>query len=119
MRIAIRHEEVREGLVFKTTFHDVCVTVDFTHEERQIITQRKLGDHVLLERAPAGADMEDDADWYVLKVGHLVERKPDRHRTANPSEAKLYEDRLVAALHSMKAWLTANVDPGGDKVFEL
>lgn len=119
MRIAIRHEEVQEGRVFKKTFHDVCVTVDFTHEERQIITQRGLGEYRLLERIPAGADDEDDPDWYHLCVKHLVERKPDRHRTANPHDAKVYEDELLAKLQEMKAWLEANADPGADRVVEL
>ena len=119
MRISIRHEEIRQGVIFRQVWHDVCVTVDFTREERQIITQRRLSDHVLLERVPAGADGEDNPDWYVLKIGHLFERKPDRHRTANPGEAKLYEARLMAALHGMKDWLEANADPGEDRVIEL
>ena len=119
MRIAIRHEEVRQGLVFKTTFHDVCVSVDFTHEEHQIIMQRNLGDHVLMERAPAGASGEDNPEWYVLRVRHLLERKPDRHRTANPYDAKVYETRLMTALELMRDWLAANADPGDDKVIEL
>lgn len=119
MRIAIRHEEIREGLVFKTTFHDVCVNVDFTHEERQIITQRNLGEHILLNRIPAGADSEDNPDWYALRVKHLLERKPDRHRTANPYDAKEYESDLLTALEIMRDWLKANADPGDDKVIEL
>lgn len=119
MRVSIRHEEVREGFVFKTAFHDVLLTVHFTHEERQIIVQRNLGEHVLLERVPAGARVEDNPEWYVLKVGHLLERQPDRHRTANPSEAKLYEARLTDALRAMKVWLEANADPAGATVFEL
>lgn len=119
MRIDIRHEEVREGLVFKTTWHDVCVTVDFTHEERQIIQQRNLGSQVLLERAPAGANIDDDPDWYAFKVGHLLERKPDRHRTANPADAKLYESQLLDALQLMKDWLAINAEPGENKVIEL
>ena len=106
-------------MIFRQVWHDVCVTVDFTQEERQIITQRRLTDQLLLERVPAGADIEDDPDWYHLRVGHLFERKPDRHRTANPSEAKLYEGRLITALQVMKDWLAANAEPGEDKVIEL
>jgi hypothetical protein len=62
---------------------------------------------------------EDDPEWYTLRVKHLLERQPDRHRTANPSEAKLYEANLPYALQSMKAWLEPNADPGTAKVFEL
>ncbi len=119
MRVSIGHEEVRKGFVFKTAYHDVLLTVHFTHEERQIIVQRNLGEHVLLERTPAGMRAEDDPEWYILKVRHLLERMPDRHRTANPSEAKLYEARLTEALRAMKAWLEANADPAGATVFEL
>ncbi len=119
LRISIRHEEIKEGVVFRNVWHDVCVTVDFTQEERQIIVERRLTGHVLLERMPAGVDPDDNPDWYHLRVGHLLERKPDRHRTANPSDAKAYEARLLAALQAMKDWLASNADPGEDKVIEL
>ena len=119
MRISLGHEEVAEGRVFRRVFHDVCVTVHFTHEEQQIIKQRGLGEYVLLERNSAGMQMEDVPDWYTLKVRHLLERRPDRHRCANPAEAKAYEAQLTQALTNMKAWLEANAELGEARVFEL
>lgn len=119
MRIVIDHAEIREGVVFKTTFHEVQLTVDFSHEEKQIISQRGLGEQLLLERVPAGARAEDNPEWYHLKIKHLVERKPDRHRCANPGDAKLYEAQLIAVLQQLKAWLEANADPAGRTVIEL
>ena len=119
MRIVIDHAEIREGLVFRTVFHEVQLTVDFSHEEKQIIRQRGLGEQVLLERVPAGARADDAPDWYHLKVRHLLERKPDRHRLANPAEAKLYEAQLLGVLEQFKAWLEANADPAGRRVIEL
>ncbi len=119
MRIVIDHAEIQEGSVFKTTFHEVQLTVDFSHEEKQIISQRGLGEQVLLERVPASARPDDDPNWYALKVRHLLERKPDRHRCANPSDAKHYEAQLIAVLQQMKAWLEVNADPAGRTVIEL
>lgn len=82
MRVKIEHIEIQTGWLFRRTFHEVHLTTDFTHEEKQIVRQRYLGDHVLLERWPAGASDDDDHDRYALRVDHLFERRPDKHRCA-------------------------------------
>jgi len=119
MRIKIEHQEVRAGFPFKRPYFEVHLTADFSHEEKQIIRQRRLEDHLLIERWPADAREEDDPDWYALKVGHLIERKPDRFRCKTPSEAKIYEAKLVETMRLMKAWLDENADPAGTTVLEI
>ncbi len=119
MRVKISSEEVRAGFPFKKNFFDVLATADFTHEEKQIITQRNLGDHILMERWPADAKVDDDAAWYALRVKHLMERRADRHRCATPSDAKLYQANLTASLQSLKLWLDDNAELGDADVFEL
>jgi hypothetical protein len=119
MRVKIEHAELRVGFVLKSVVHEVHLTVDFTHEEKQIIRQRNLTDQVLVERWPADARPDDDPDWYHLKVGHLFERKPDRFRCKTPSDAKIYEANLTQALHQMKLWLDDNAETGTTTVFEL
>lgn len=119
MRVKVQHHEVRTGFPFKRVFHEVHLTADFSHEEKQIVSQRGLGDHVLLERWPADAKVDDERDWYALRVRHLFERRPDRHRCANPSDAKRYEAELLAVLQQMKLWLEDNAEAAGTTVIEI
>ncbi len=119
MRIKIEHEEVRTGFPFKTTFYEVHLTADFTHEEKQIIRQRGLEDHLLIERVPADAREDDDPEWFALRVGHLFERKPDRFRCKTPSDAKIYEANLIECMQMMKAWLDDNAETGTTTVIEI
>ena len=119
MRIKITHHDVTEGRLFRRTLHEVRLTVDFSHEERQIIRQRGLMETKIMDRRPANAREDDPDDWYELRVRHLVERKPDRFRLATPSEAKIYEEALVDALRMVKLWLSDNADPGTGRVIEL
>ena len=41
MRIKITHHTIKTGGLFSTTLYEVHARVDFTHEERQIIRQRR------------------------------------------------------------------------------
>ena len=119
MRVRIEHVEVRRGFLFKRAFHEVHLTADFSHEEKQIVRQRYLEDHVVLERVPADARPDDDPEWYALRVKHLFERKPDKHRCATPSDAKRYAAELPDVMRSMKAWLDENAEPGSTQVIEI
>lgn len=119
MRVKITHHEVREGVIFRRTFHEVHTRVDFTHEERQIIRQRGLKEALVLERRPADARDDDPNHWFELRLHHLLERKPDKFRCATPSEAKIYEEALVASLRGVKLWLDDNADPGTGRIIEL
>lgn len=118
MRVSIAHETIRKGLLFKTTYYAVDCTVAFTHEETQIIRQRKLEKSVLLERRPATAKVDDRDDKFTLAVTHL-QKGTDRFLTATPANAKLYQEELLAALEQLKIWLQANADEGEKIVVEL
>lgn len=119
MRVKIYTEEIRAGFPFKKTYYEVCLIVDFTHEEKQIISQRGLMDDVLMERRPADARPDDDERWFALQIRHLIERKPDRHRCATPSDAKIYQANVTGVMQSFKLWLDDNAELGGAEVFEL
>jgi len=119
VRIKIEHAQGREGFPFKRPFHEVQVTVDFSHEERSIIQVRRLEDYVLMERWPATALETDDPDWYALRIQDLIHRKPDRTRWRTPAEAKVYTLDLSDALYGLKHWLEENAEPGQAQVMEL
>ena len=119
MRVKIEHVEQRVGWLFGRAVHEVHLTVDFTHEEKQIVRQRGLLDHAILERIPFDAKLDDDPDWYALKVRHLIERKPDRFRFRTPADAKLYAAELQTAMQGLKVWLDENAETGAALVFEV
>lgn len=119
MRIRIEHHQPRDGLLFKRTWHEVHLSVHFTHEEKQIIRQHRLEGDPILERWPADAREGDEPHWYTLRVGNLLYRHPDRFRCRTPSDAKLYEARLLEVLEQMKGWLDANAEPAGTTIVEL
>lgn len=118
MRVSIEHHTIRKGLILKTTYYAVDCVVHFSHEETQIIRQRKLENSVLMERRPATAKTDDRDDKFTLTVAHLV-RGPDRFLTATPGHAKLYQEDLLAALEQLKTWLMANAETGARSVVEF
>jgi len=118
MRVSISHETVRQGFIFKTTYYVVCCTVNFTHEETQIIRQRKLEKSVLLTRRPATAKVDDRDDKFTLSVATL-QKGTDRFLTATPGHAKIYQQDLLAALEQLKDWLSLNADEADRTVVEF
>ena len=119
MRISIKHNTIRQGLLFKTTYYEVRLTVLFTHEEIQIIRQRKLMKTKLLDRRPATAKVDDRDDKFELTVGGIVNGKTDRFLCATPSASKIYEERLLDTLQQLKLWISDNADEADDFVVEL
>ena len=119
MRVSITHETVRKGLILKTTFHEVHLKVAFTHEEKQIIRQRNLLTTKLMDRRPADAKVDARDTKFELRVEHLLDEKLDRFLCANPSQAKVYEERLLDALAEMKLWLDDNAETGTRTVVEF
>lgn len=118
MRVSIEHATVRRGFVLKTTYYAVDLSVHFTHEETQIIRQRKLEKAVLLERRPATAKVDDRDDKFTLTVAKL-QAGTDRFLTANPAAAKQYQAELLIALEQLKVWLTLNAETGERTVVEF
>lgn len=118
MRVSISHETVRQGWLFKTTYYAVDLQVHFTHEETQIIRQRKLEKSVLLERRPATAKVDDRDEKFTLAVG-MLQKGTDRFLTATPATAKLYQAELLIALEQLKGWLSLNAETGERIVVEF
>ncbi|WP_305971043.1 MULTISPECIES: hypothetical protein [unclassified Mameliella] len=119
MRVSISHNTIQKGLLFKTTYYEVTLSVALTHEEKQIIRQRNLQKTKLVDRRPATARNDDRDEKFELRVEHLMDGRTDRFLCATPSKAKIYEEDLLVMLRQMKLWLSDNAETGSGTVIEL
>ena len=119
MRVSISHETIRQGFIFKKTYHEVQLMVAFTHEEKQIIKQRGLLKTKLADRRPADAKNDARDEKFELRVEHLMDGKVDKFLCATPSKSKIYEEELLAAMQQMKVWLADNAETGTRTVVEF
>ena len=119
MRVSITHHTIRTGMLFKKTYHEVRLNVAFSHEEKQIITQRGLLKTKLLDRRPADAKNDARDEKFELRVEHLMDGRTDRFLCATPSKSKIYEEGLLDVLQQMKLWLSDNADTGRSKTVEF
>ena len=119
MRVSISHHTIRKGFLFKKTYHEVQLRVAFTHEEKQIITQRGLLKTKLLDRRPADAKNDARDEKFELLVQDLMDGKTDQFLCATPSKSKIYEEGLLDAMQQMKLWLSDNADTGTSTTVEF
>lgn len=117
--MSIDHHEVRHGFIFKKTFHEVWLTVNLSHEEKQIIRQRSLTETKLLDRRPANAKVDDRDEKFELRMDHLFNGQTDRFLCATPSKAKIYEEDLLLAMAQIKRWIEDNAETGQRTVVEF
>lgn len=119
MRVSITHHTIRKGLLFKKTFHEVHLSVAFTHEEKQIIKQRDLLKTKLVDRRPADAKNDARDEKFELRVEHLMDGRTDCFICATPSKSKIYEEDLLTVMQQMKLWLSDNAETGKRTVVEF
>lgn len=119
MRVKIDHQVDRKGFILKKSFYRVTCQVEFTQVQLHVIQDRYLEDYTVMERVPANARIDDNADWFTLKIRHLLDGKPDHHLCADPVAAKNYEVELVDRLRLLKEFLEGNETMGGSRVIEL
>lgn len=119
MRVSISHHTITKGLLFKKTYHEVRLTVAFSHEEKQIITQRGLLKTKLLDRRPADAKNDARDEKFELRVEHLMNGTTDHFLCATPSKSKIYEEGLMDVLQQMKLWLSDNADTANSTTVEF
>lgn len=119
MRVSIKHQTVRRGMIFKTTYQEVTLRVLFTHEEIQIVRQRNLMKTLLLERRPATAKVDDRDDKFALHVSDIINGKTDYYLCANPSAAKRYEETLLDTLSQLQLWISDNAETSPGIVVEF
>lgn len=119
MRVLITHHTIRKGLLFKKTYHEVHLSVAFTHEEKQIIRQRGLLKTKLVDRRPADAKNDARDEKFELRVEHLLNGTTDRFLCATPSRSKIYEENLLAVMQQMKLWLSDNAETGRSRTVEF
>ena len=137
MKVSIHHSEKTQGLVFKKTLHGVELFIQFSEEEKAIITERKLEGDIVVERgAPADIDAEKhanrgltkriatamisgaDANHFDLTIGKLL-KGTDIFFFTTPAEAKEYEAILHEELPKLKAYIVENEGTGKGSSFEL
>lgn len=129
MKVSIEHKEKTTGMLRKTTFHGVEVSVTFSEEERSIIEQRDLKYDVVLERGYS-ADISEskamaqenrglgrklltaaisgvDANTTHLTISKLM-KGPDLFYLSTPLDAKAYEDQLKDGLVTLKGYIVGN-----------
>ena len=119
MRVTLDHQDVRRGFLFRKTLHEVHLTVAFSHEEKQIIRQRRLGATRLLNRRPATARVDDRDEKFELRLGDLLDGHTDKFLCATPSAAKIYEEEVFRMMAQVKLWLTDNAETGTRTVAEF
>ncbi len=119
MRASVHHNSIRKGLIFKTTYYEVSLEVSFSHEEMQVIRERKLAKTKLMDRRPATARIDDRDELFALHLSDLMKPQPDRFLCKTPSEAKIYEDHLMAALAQVKLWIGDNAEVGASRTVEF
>lgn len=119
MRVSIKHETVRRGMIFKQSLYEVQVTVLLSHEELQIVRQRNLLLTKLLDRRPATAKVDDRDSKFELLVKDIINGKTDRFLCATPSDAKRYEERMLHTLSQLKLWISDNAETSDGIVVEF
>ena len=128
MKVSLNHTEKKTGMIRKTKHYGVTVKIDFDATETAIITERKLGKDIVLERGYP-SDMSEgeiekhanrglgkklltaavsgtDANGFDLTVNKLM--KGDTYHFSTPVEAKEYEAALKTALVRLKEWIIGN-----------
>ena len=119
VRVAISHHDVRLGFLFKKTFYQVQLSIAFTHEEKQIIRQRRLAETKLLDRRPATAKVDDRDEKFELRLSDLIDGRTDAFLCATPSKAKIYEEDLLKVMAQVKLWISDNAETGTRTVVEF
>ena len=129
MQVNIAHKEKTVGVLRKTTFHGVEVSIQFSEEERAVIEGRDLKFDTVLERGHS-ADVSDskvikqenrglgrallnaavngrDANTTNLTINKLM-KGPDLFFLTTPLEAKEYEEQLKERLVVLKGYIVGN-----------
>lgn len=128
MKVSIDHKEVSHGLVFKTQFTAVVVSVTFSDEEKAIIQQRKLSKYIVLERGPDAylrSKFEVKDPKHLASLGGLdlsianLLKGPDTYECQTPMHAKEYEGKVTEALKTLKGFIMGNAQKEESKSFEL
>lgn len=119
MRLSITHHTVRKGFLFQKTYYEVQLHLSLTHEEKQIIRQRNLHKTEMLQRRPANARFDDRDAQFTLVLNDVMNGQVDAFLCANPSDAKIYEERLLSAFQQVKLWLDDNAEVAGRTVVDF
>jgi hypothetical protein len=125
MKIDITHSEKTTGWISKKTYYTTTVQVQFSEEEKHVIKQNKLEKHIVAERPPRAGTSEKDAnnpnlaDIWDLRVSTLLKGEPDTWEFYTPAETKDYQEKVMAGLKGIKAFVQQNATPVANTSIEL
>lgn len=112
MQVNIEHSEFEKGLLKKTTYYKIDLTIQFSEEEKQIIKERDLAKTLTImerdvpahEKPSKYAGIEDLCD---LRLARLL-NDTDSYVVATPLEAKQYDPALKEKLVALKEYIEEN-----------
>ena len=122
MKVDIKNVEKTKGMLRKTTYYGVQLTVLFTEEEKAVIKNRNLGNLVILERGQS-ADQKPEPRLVEMGIFNLTPSTlldgPNLHWFETLGQTKQYIDNLKEALTELKDVIDANKETAEDQSFEL
>lgn len=105
MKIEIKTGVITVGMLKKSKFQEVKLFVELTEEEKSIIKEYNLENHVIMERdAPASSDSKFE---FNLTFKSLVQGS-DEYNLPLPLYAKNYIEQLTERLKWAKSFLDGN-----------
>lgn len=120
MQATITHSTTTQGMMTKTTYFSVGISVQFSPDEASVIQRYDIGSLEILDREhPASLRKSNNPEGaFNMRVSHLV--RGDTYLCATPLEAKTYDSKLRDALSKVKAYIDANMTPmSGSDTFEV
>lgn len=118
MKVNFEHSSVTKGMLRKTTYPVVTVTVDFTAEELALIKREKYQDHVITETVPVNARADRNEQIYYCYVKTLMKGSYE-FMCENNVDAKYFEELMLDSLKNLKLHLDGGTEAGESKSIEL
>ena len=116
MRATIEHKTATSGMFSKKEQRQVQITVQFSAEEKAIITANDLADYTVLSRDPPAGTKNSDVEhygreFYYLTLDALL-NGPQTYPVDSNGHAKHYAAELVEAMEKLKAVIEVNREIG-------
>ncbi len=111
MIVTVKHSELKEGMISKTTFNKVDVDIQFTDSELAVLNNPNLADTVVLKRdAPVNSKAKDINNDLTFKW--LVDGRAGTV-CGCVADARNYETELVESLKKVKRYIEYNNEEYG------
>ena len=117
MKVSLRREDEKSGLIRKTTEYVLYVKVDLTPEERAAIEKAGIGDYLMLPYSYKGVDL----NWTVKSMVYASDKSSEsRFVSADAIARSQNEETIKEKLKALKSQIDAQLAGGsGSESFEL